>query len=458
MQDHVTRASRVHAPYPFESVFARALTPFENFLRSTGSGGVLLMATAVLTLIIANSALGHAVHEFWEQPASLRVGSWSVQLSIHHLINDGLMAVFFLLVGLELKREFMVGELASLRAALLPVIAAVGGMAVPAAIYLAFNGGDATAARGWGIPMGTDIAFAVGVLVLLGNRVPRALLVFLTALAIADDLGAVLVIALFYTANINSYALAAMALLGIVMLLANRAGLRHPSIWLLLGAALWYATYLSGIHATLAGILLAAALPVRPRVKPLTYVSAVERRLAEFRAHATDQSTPSDTFSSHDMAHIAFRVEGITRAAQSPLQRTEAALAPWVSFVVLPLFAFANAGVHLSAATLEQGLLHPVTLGVACGLLFGKFAGISLACWLAVRLRIAELPPGVNWPQLLGVAWLAGIGFTMALFIAQLAFSDPELIDRAKLGILSASFVAAPIGVLWLIATTPKAQ
>ncbi|MBL8470443.1 MAG: Na+/H+ antiporter NhaA [Rhodocyclaceae bacterium] len=452
----MTRAEKVHAPYPLEPTLARALSPFESFLHSTGAGGILLMATTVLTLIVANSALGHALHVFWEQPAGLVVGDFAMRQSVHHWINDGLMALFFLLVGLELKREFMVGELKSPAAALLPIIAAAGGMAAPAAIYLAFNGGDAVAARGWGIPMGTDIAFAVGVLVLLGKRVPHALLIFLTALAIADDLGAVLVIALFYTSKLNSYALAAMALIGIVMLLANRAGLRHLSIWLLLGAALWYATWLSGMHATLAGILLAAAMPVRPRLKPLAYVTVVEHRLAEFRSHATDVSTPSDTFSSHDMAHIAFKLEGLTRAAQSPLQRTEAALAPWVSFAVLPIFAFANAGVELSAASIAQGMLHPVTLGIALGLLFGKFAGISAACWLAVRLRIARLPPGVTWPQLLGVAWLAGIGFTMALFIAQLAFTDPHLVEYAKLGILAASFVAAPIGVFWLLASTRK--
>jgi NhaA family Na+:H+ antiporter len=369
-------------------------------------------------------------------------------LSVHHWVNDGLMALFFLLVGLELKREILVGELASPRDAALPVIAAAGGMAVPALVFLAFNAhGPYT--RGWGIPMATDIAFAVGICVLLGRRVPRNLVVFLTALAIADDLGAVLVIALFYTSRIDVAALAAGAGLLALLVLLNRGGVRHPLPYWMLGVALWLALHASGVHATVAGVLLAFAIPARPARTPAQFEGRMAELQHAFRAETRPEAS-DDPLRNHRMAAVAEAVESSAQAVQSPLQRMEHALTPWVTFLVIPVFALANAGIDLTAIDWRSAFANRLTLGVAAGLLAGKFAGIGLASALAVRLGLGRLPEGVSWMQLLGAAWLAGIGFTMSLFVSQLAFADAAERDAAKLGILAASVLAAAIGLGWL--------
>lgn len=437
-------------PYPLEPLFGRILSPFEQFLRRTTAGGVVLTVTTVIALVLAATLGADLIHQFWSTPLALQAGQgFGLQLSLHQWVNDGLMALFFLLVGLELKREVLVGELSSLKDAALPVVAAAGGMFVPALIYAAFNAGLPTAS-GWGIPMATDIAFAVGILVLLAWRIPKNLIIFLTALAIADDLGAVLVIAIFYTPNLDVPSLGAAATLFVVLLLFNRGGIRHPFPYAILGLPLWYALHASGIHATLAGILLALTIPARPAHSPATFEARVDELQAAFRADRRDAGTPDDPLTNSRMASIAEAMERSAVSVQSPLQRIEHGLTPWVTFVVIPIFALANAGIDLANVAWADALSNRVTLGVLLGLVVGKFVGISLFSWIAVRLGLARLPSGVHWKHVLGAAWLAGIGFTMSLFIAQLAFVDPEAVEQAKLGILLGSAVSALLGLCWL--------
>jgi Na+:H+ antiporter, NhaA family len=439
------------ARYPLELLFGRILSPFEQFLRRTTAGGIVLVASTAAALALATLFGAEAMNRFTEQRLGLSAGpALRLELSLREWVNDGLMAFFFLLVGLELKREMLVGELSSLKDAALPTFGALGGMVVPAVIYSAFNAGT-PGAPGWGIPMATDIAFAVGILVLLTWRIPRNLIIFLTALAIADDLGAVLVIAVFYTQSLDPRSLAVAALLLAVLVLLNRGGVRHGLPYMLIGVALWVALHHSGVHATLAGILLAMTVPARPAHTPARFVRRVEELLDAFRADRRDLGTPDDPLSNIRMARIAEAMERSSAAVQSPLQRIEHRLTPWVTFVVIPVFALSNAGIDLAAVSWDEALSEPVTLGVVSGLVVGKFAGISLFTWAAVRLQLARLPSGVGWPHLLGAAWLAGIGFTMSLFIAQLAFGGgPDLVEQAKLGILVGSATSALIGLVWL--------
>ncbi len=442
-------------PYPLERLFGAVLSPFERFLRQATAGGIVLVITTLLSLAIANSAFGPGFSHFWEQSAGLTLGDWALEQTLHHWVNDGLMALFFLLVGLELKREVLVGELSSLKDAALPIVAALGGMVVPALIYVWLNG-DTAAVHGWGIPMATDIAFAIGILVLLASRIPRTLIVFLMALAIVDDLGAVLVIALFYTESLNHAALLNAALALGTLILLNRGGVRRRLAYWLVGALLWYFTLLSGIHATVAGVLLAFTIPVRPLRTAQQFDARMSQLLAAFRAHADEPSTPSETLTSHDMAAIAASLERDAQAVQSPLQRTEHGLSAPVAFLILPVFALANAGIDFRGADLLASLADPIALGIAFGLVLGKFVGIGGFSWLAVKLGMARLPLGVTWPHLLGAAWLGGIGFTMSLFISQLAFVDPAQLELAKIGILLGSLIAALVGLSWLLVCTSK--
>jgi NhaA family Na+:H+ antiporter len=449
------REPRISAgkPYPLERLFGTILSPLERFLRRATAGGIVLVATTLLTLGIANSFLGAPFAHFWELGAGLSFGSWVLEQSLQHWVNDGLMALFFLVVGLELKREVLVGELSSLKDAALPVFAALGGMLIPALTYLWLNP-QAPQVRGWGIPMATDIAFAIGILVLLASRVPRALIVFLMALAIADDLGAVLVIAIFYTDALDQAALVNAALVLGLLILLNRGGVRLRLAYAVLGALLWYFTLRSGMHATLAGVLLAFTIPARPLHSPQQFDARVSQLLAAFRAHRDDPNTASDPLTSHDMATIAASLEQDAKAVQSPLQRTEHGLGAPVAFVILPVFALANAGIDFRGIDLAATLGHSITLGIALGLVLGKFVGISGFSWLAVRLGIARLPHGVSWPLLCGAAWLGGIGFTMSLFISQLAFKDPAQLEFAKIGTLLGSSIAAVLGLTWLLVCT----
>lgn len=444
--------------YPLEPLFGRILTPFEQFLRRTTAGGIVLVGTTVVTLGLAAGLGGEALHHFWETPLTVALGDeHRLPLSLHHWVNDGLMALFFLLVGLELKREMLVGELTSLRDAALPLAAAVGGMVMPAAIYAALNAGTPTAS-GWGIPMATDIAFAIGILILLAWRIPRNLIIFLTALAIADDLGAVLVIAVFYTADLRLDALGAAALLLTVLILFNRGGIRHPLPYALVGVLLWGSVLASGVHATVAGILLAFTIPARPAYTPDDFERRINELREAFRADRLDLDTPDDPLRNHRMTAIAEAMEKSASAVQSPLQRIEHSLTPWVTFLVIPLFALANAGIDLGAIEWSQAFSSRATVGVVAGLVLGKFIGISAFSWIAVRLGWGRLPADVEWKHLLGAAWLGGIGFTMSLFIGQLAFQDPGLVEQAKLGILLASALSAAIGLGWLVWASSKAS
>jgi Na+:H+ antiporter, NhaA family len=440
--------------YPLESFFGQVLSPFEQFLRRTTAGGIVLMGTTVLTLILSNSPMGKSIQPVWEQPFAIVAGSWRLEMSIHRLVNEGFMALFFLMVGLELKRQVLVGELSSLREAALPVIAAVGGMVVPALLYHALNP-EGPAAPGWGVPMATDIAFAIGILVLLAWRIPPNLIIFLTALAIADDLGAVLIIAIYYTQEINQAALGSAVGALFILALFNRGGIRHPVPYAVLGLVLWFNLLQSGAHATIAGVLLALTIPARPVFTPLEFKQRLTQLQEGFQVEAADRETAEPSLHSPTMATIAGHLEGAAKAVQSPLQRMEHNLGPWVTFLVLPVFALSNVGIDFADIHLGNSLSHRTTQGIILGLVLGKFLGISGFSWLAVKFGVGKLPGGVRWRHLLGAAWLGGIGFTMSLFISQLAFQDPLSVERAKLGILIASAISAGIGLLWLYPETP---
>jgi NhaA family Na+:H+ antiporter len=434
-------------PLPIE----RLLKPFALFAKQASAGGIVLLACAVITLLWANSPLSEYYFRLWSIPVEVRFGNLvDIDKPLLLWINDGLMAVFFFLVGMEIKRELLVGELRSPRKAALSMAAAVGGMVVPALIYVALNWGTPEI-RGWGVPMATDIAFALGALALLGTRAPLALKVFLTALAIVDDLGAVLIIALFYTENIKVDALLYSLLFWGGMIAMNRLGVRNALIYFIVSLGLWYFMLKSGVHATVAGVLGAFAIPVRSRIDPELFIARVREYLNQF-----DQPTAERTIIlSPEQQSAVEAIERESLRVQSPLQRLEHRLHYFVAFFVMPIFALANAGVALGG---EGGLnwTSRVIWGVALGLLIGKPLGIALFSWLAVRLGLAQLPQGINFVHIVGVGFLGGIGFTMALFIAGLAFRGDEL-NYAKLGILAGSALAGAIGFMMLrIWTKPQ--
>jgi Na+:H+ antiporter, NhaA family len=384
--------------------------------RHDAAGGILLLVAAVLALILDNSPLEWLYDRLLETPVSVRVGRLGIDKPLLLWINDGLMALFFLAVGLELKRELLVGDLSSWRRAVLPLIAALGGMVVPALVYTAINAGNPAGLKGWAIPAATDIAFAVGVLALLGPRVPASLKIFLLALAIIDDLGAIIIIALFYTQALSPLALG-LALVGVVVLWAlNRADIRSFTPYVLVGIFIWACVLKSGVHATLAGVALALSIPLR-------------------QTNAAD--APS-------------------MLAPSMLERLEHGLKPWVTFLIAPLFAFANAGVSLAGFKLSA-MLAPVPLGIAAGLFLGKQLGIFAATWLAVKLRLAEMPAGASWRQVYGTAALGGIGFTMSLFIGSLAFPDPSYAVAVRVGVLIGSLASGLLGYI-VLRTAPDAK
>lgn len=423
------------------------LRPFQRFFKTEASSGILLLAFTVIALIWANSPWAASYESLWQTPVTIGGGILSLTKPLILWINDGLMAVFFFLVGLEIKREILVGELASPRRAALPVIAALGGLLTPALIYTLLNAGQESAA-GWGIPIATDIAFALGIMALLGDRVPTSLKIFLTALAIVDDLSAVLVIALFYTAEIAWVSLlVGFIALGILFLL-NRLGVHNSLIYAVLGIVVWVAFLKSGVHATIAGVLLALTIPVRTHLNPDHFIRDSRGLLDKFE-HAGDNGNGESVLVNETRQAAVHALEAAAGQVQAPLQRIEHNLVPWVAFFIMPVFALTNAGVALSGdigATVSQ----PVTLGVIFGLVIGKPLGITLFSWLAVRVGLADKPADVTWGQLHAVGWLAGIGFTMSLFIAGLAFGGIELLPLAKTGILIASLIAGMIGYVLL--------
>jgi NhaA family Na+:H+ antiporter len=428
----------------------RVLAPFREFTRSSVSGGVLLVAAALVAMVLANSAWSAEWLGLWETELAITLGPLDFSQTLLHWINDGLMAIFFLVVGLEIKRELLVGELASRRRATLPIVAAAGGAIVPAVIFLGLAGGG-EASRGWGVPMATDIAFALGVLAILGSRVPLGLRVFLTALAIADDLLAVLVIAVFYTSDLSLPALAAAGAILLALVAANVLGVRRPLAYGLLGIALWLAVFQSGVHGTVAGVLLAFTIPSRTRLDPAAFVDRARGIIDDFEGRAG----ASDDVRSEEHQAALWDLEDATERAQAPMVNIEHTLHPWTSFLIVPLFALANAGVTIRGE-LAAIVVEPVFLGVLLGLVMGKQIGITLAAWVVVRFGLASLPDGVSWRHVYGAAWLGGIGFTMSLFIAGLAYGGGELLDFAKVGILAASIVAGVGGYLVLRRTAAQ--
>ena len=418
--------------------------PFRDFARIEASAGILLLCCTVAALVWANSPNGRLYFAIANASITISLGPWSLSEPLLLWINDGLMALFFFVVGLEIKRETLVGELSSPRKAALPIVAALGGMLVPAGIYASLNAGTAASA-GWGIPMATDIAFALGVLTLFGSRIPTGLKVFLVALAIADDLGAVLVIAFFYTSGMNKAALLVAAGFLVLLVAANRARVTKPLIYALFGVGLWLAVFESGVHPTVAGVLLALTIPSRSRIDGGAFIA---RNRASLDAFERNSIPGKDLLTNAEQQEALHEVQKACRQAAPPAQRMEHGLHPWVMYFIMPVFAFFNAGVVFEGS-LWTAVSRPAPLGVILGLVVGKTVGISLFSWLAVRLGWAALPERVGWPHVLGVALIGGVGFTMSLFIAGLAFEGP-LLASAKIGILLASATAAVLGGLVL--------
>lgn len=420
----------------------RLIDPFQRFGQLQSAGGLLLLAMAAIAMVWANSPFGHEYHHVWhEVKLTLALDTGEISMSVGHWINDLVMGVFFLLVGMEIKREVIEGELSSPRKAALPVAAALGGMLVPAAIYAAINWGQPTI-RGWGVPMATDIAFAVGVLALLGKRVPAALRVMLLALAIIDDIGAIVVIAIFYSSGVElaGFAIAGGGIAGILLLQA--LGVRNAWVYVPAGAVLWAGVLAGGVHPTIAGVITGLLTPARAWFGVRGFLDASRAHLDEL-----EQRCAHPGATAHDLAEPLDAIRRAHREAVSPVERLEHALHPWVAYAIMPIFALANAGVDLGG--LDLGASPGVLLGITLGLVVGKPLGVVLACWLAVKLRLASLPRGVDWKGVTVVGVVAGIGFTMALFIAALAFpASPALHSTAKLAVLIASATAAVIALI----------
>jgi NhaA family Na+:H+ antiporter len=429
-----------HSPVAFPRAPIDALAdPLRRFLRVEAASGMVLLLAAAAALALANLPTAERFLGFWDTRLAFRIGGFAVDHSLKHWVSDGLMAVFFFVVGLEIKRELVLGQLRDPRQAALPLAAALGGMAVPAAVYLGLTAGD-PAMRGWGIPMATDIAFVVGCLALFGSRLPAGVKVFLVSVAIVDDVGAILVIAIGYTSALNATALS-LGGAGLFVILACRyAGVRAVPAYVALGAAVWLAFHESGVHATVAGIILGLLTPAHPWV--------AEHRFARFVEHAR-QRWRGDAPPAAGAAPSA--LERAAREARSPLDRLETTLHPWSAFAIMPIFALANAGVPIQVSL----LLDPVALAVAAGLVLGKPIGILVFSAAALRTGVARLPDGVTWGTLLGGSFLTGIGFTMALFIAELALEGDALV-AAKVGVIGASAVSAAAGLAILAWALPR--
>lgn len=420
----------------------RLLQPFTRFAELESSSSLVLLAATLLALLLANTQAAPAYQHFLDVPFGVRAGHGAFTWPLSMWVNDVLMAVFFLVVGLEVKRELLVGELASFRRAILPVLAAAGGMIVPALVFLLFNHGRPSQ-RGWGVPIATDIAFSLAILTALGRRVPFALRIFLASLAIADDIGGVLVIAVAYTQGLHLQWLVVSALVFAVGLILNRAGVVRLPAYLAVGAALWYTLHASGIHPTLSGIALALLVPSRTFIEPEHFVERGHERLERFKAaHAAGLHRAEGS-------QQLVRLKVGLHLVEPPLDRMQRQLHPWVSYGIMPLFALTNAGIALHGFR-PAHVLQPAFAGIALGLLLGKPIGITLFSWLAVRLRIANLPHSVSWRHLHAASWVAGIGFTVAIFVAGLAFGQGAQYTEARIAILLASSLAAVCGALLL--------
>lgn len=422
--------------------------PIQSFIHTEEIGAIILFLGSAAALIWVNSPWSNTYEEFWHTYIAFDIRIFSISEDLKHIVNDGLMAVFFFLVGLEIRRELQFGEMSTLRKAALPAFAALGGMAVPVAIYLAINGtGDG--AVGWGIPMATDIAFALGVLALVGKHIPSELRVFLLGLAVVDDLGAIAVIATFYTESIDwLHLLMAVGLFGLIWVFL-RLGVRSLGFYIILSVVMWQFLLESGIHATLAGVALAAIVPWQPDLGRKDYRKAVDPLLHDFEL-AVERGDEESAQS------ITEQIEKLTRSTSSPMERIEHMVHPWVSFVILPVFALANAGIVFTSDSLSEAVNSNITLGIVAALLVGKALGIVGFSWLAVRLGLGQLPSSVKWLHVLGVGFLAGIGFTVAIFVSGIAFDDHALVDQSKMGIFGASLLAGAVGYLVLRFAKPR--
>ena len=440
---------------PWEKAFNRVLTPLDEFIHRQTTSGILLMLCAIAALFVANSSWSESYRHLLEAPFTIGMEGFQLSKSLHHWINDGLMALFFFVIGLELKREILVGELADPKQAMLPLTAAVGGMLVPVLIYIAINPEGHTF-DGWGIPMATDIAFALGALALLGNRVPKSLLTFLVALAIVDDLGAVMIIAIFYTETINFPALATATAILILLASLNLGGIRSTLPYNLLGAVLWIAMLKSGVHATLAGILLAFTIPMRPKYDPDRFFSQINKMIDRIKlAYQREENIIKN-----DELRSQVRAMGNgIRLIQAPAQILEQKMHLATAYLVIPIFAFANAGIPIDWSSIGDIITHPISMGITCGLVFGKLIGIAGFSWIAVKFGLASLPDDLSFKHIIGVGFLGGVGFTMSIFIAELGFAHhAQDLLIAKTGILLASGLAGLSGFFWLYLTPGKSR
>jgi NhaA family Na+:H+ antiporter len=427
-----------------KSSIEKIIAPVSKFIHLEYTSGIILFISITIAIIWANSRWLYLYHHIWEINFSIGFDGYVLSHPIHTWINDGLMAFFFFVIGLELKREFMDGELSTINKAILPMSAALGGMLVPALIFYVINQGTDTE-HGWGIPMATDIAFALALLSMAGKNVPASIKVFLSALAVADDLGAVLVIAFFYTPSVDFTALGIAGIFLAVLIAGNMLGIRSSFFYLIVGIGVWIGFLLSGVHATIAGVLVAFTIPAVTKIDEVVYSGNLKKLANEFEKQIPNNSTLTTS-----QQHITIQqVKYLSLAAETPLQKIEYALHPWVALLIMPLFALSNAGIVIGTDFLTS-IVNPVSIGVTLGLVFGKFIGILLFTWVMVKTGFAALPEGSNWRHITGSALLAGIGFTMSLFISGLAFSNPAFVDQAKYGILVGSVLSGALGIIVL--------
>jgi len=441
---------------PLERPAEKILSPLEIFLQSQSTTGILLLVAALAALVLANSRFEEIYTSLNSLPFAISLGDWQISHSLHHWVNDGLMVLFFFVLGLEIKRECLAGDLRDIRHSGLVMFMAAGGMLVPAAVYaLLMPSDDPVAVRGWGIPMATDTAFAIGILALLGSRIPRSALVTISALAIVDDIGAILVISIFYTEEVNTnYLLAAGGVL-LLMLLLNLAGIRRSVLYMAGGVLLWWYTQHSGVHATTAGIMAALMVPARPYAQTRWFTRRMKKLVNRFDDLDEPDKSILEESRQHDLAEQAREVAEL---ATTPVQRWAGVLDRPVSLTILPLFAFLNAGVRLSGENwgLDDS---PVLFGTMAGLVLGKVIGISLFAWVGIRLGVVTTPSGLEFRHIVGLGFLAGIGFTMSFFISALAFEQaPALLAQAKIGVLIGSLLAGVLGVIWMLFATKDSR
>ncbi len=448
-QDERIHQTWINSSRPVPSRFVR---PLQRFMSVEAAGGIVLLIAAIAALVWANGPFGDSYKAFWETKLSLDIGGFHLEEDLEHFVNDALMAIFFFVVGLEIKRELVVGELKDRKRAALPAIAALGGMVVPAVVFLAFNAGSGEAAQGWGIPMATDIAFAVGVISLLGSRVSASAKLFLLALAIADDIGAIAVIAIWYTTDLSmGWLLAAIGGIALISI-AQRVHIRSLLVYVVLGTAVWFFVFESGVHATLAGVAIGLLTPATAYYSDNDF-----RRRATWILDRYDMEAASPTARERIDAS-ALELHKVAYESVAPLDRLEYTLHPWTSFVIVPIFALANAGVRFVDIDVAAAVTSSLSLGVSLGLVAGKTIGITLATFVAVRLGLGTLPRRTGWSQVVGLAAIAGIGFTVSLFITELAFTDEILIDEAKIGIFIGSTIAGILGYALLRRTRTPAE